>query len=425
MRILQLCHGLPPESVGGVEQHVDGLARALAAQGHDVHVFARSSDHDRAQGALFAQREGNPRITRAVYRWEGVRDLAGTYTCEPMAATLRAFLQAEQRAGRGFDVAHVHHLTGMSTDAVAVLREHGLPVVLTLHDYWLMCPRGQMWHRREEYCAQVEPGRCGECLHLTFGHWVSRERGPAVAAEVHERARATIGLATRLVVPSPRVIAPFQALGIPPERFTVVGNGVDTGALDAVAAPACGPGPLRLGYLGTLLPSKGLHVLLAALARLPAGTATLAIHGNAVPYHGDESFLLRCFQALRTDAGVHYHGPYSGSELPRILDAIDVLCAPALWAEAFGLTVREAQAAGRPVLVSAIGGLQDAIVDGREGFVLPPGDVGAWAAAIARLAADRPLARRMAAQARPRARGFQAMAADLVAVYADSVRSTA
>ncbi|MGE3171224.1 MAG: glycosyltransferase family 4 protein [Planctomycetota bacterium] len=419
MRILLLTHGLPPESVGGVEQHVEGLADALARAGHDVHVFARSGAAGHAQGAVVPPPDAgaNPRVTRAIYRWEGLTGLDSIYECAPMAQSLRRFLADCAARGETFDVAHVHHLTGLSTDALAVLREAGVPRVLTLHDYWLMCPRGQMWHRREEVCAQVEPQRCGECLHLTFGHWVSPASGPAEATRLHDRARATLKDATRLVVPSARVIPAFAALGVDPTRFTVVANGVDTEALHALPLPSCGPGPLRLGYLGTLIPSKGLHVLLAAVARQPRGSVELRVHGNAVPYHGDTGYLTRCMGLLEPGGAVTFFGPYTTQDLPRILRAVDVVCAPALWHEAFGLTVREAQAAQRPVLVSRIGGLQDAVTDGHEGLVLPPGDVDAWSAAIERLRQDRAAVRAMAGRSRPRARGFADMAADLVAVY--------
>jgi len=74
------------------------------------------------------------------------------------------------------------------------------------------------------------------------------------------------------------------------------------------------------------------------------------------------------------------------------------------------------------VLVSRIGGLQDAVEDGAQGYVLPPGDVDAWAAALQRLAADPREVRRLAAHTRSRARGFDAMAADLLAVYAEARR---
>jgi glycosyltransferase involved in cell wall biosynthesis len=425
MRILLISHGLPPDTIGGVEQHVAGLAHALVAQGHHVHVFARGNLPGVPQGSWKAAANGNPAVTRVAYRWEGVDSLDAIYLARPMADALAAFVADRAAAGERFDVAHVHHLTGMSTDALAVLARAGVPAVMTLHDYWLFCPRGQMFHRREERCETAAPARCAECLQATFPHWLHAKNRDAVVAAVQDRARATLALARRLVVPSARAIAPFAALGVPAERFTVVENGVDTEALHRLEPPAAGPGPLRLGYLGTVMPSKGLHVAIDAVQAQPRGTVSLRIHGNTVPYHGDESYATRCFQRLAPGAAVSYHGPYGLEELPALLAGIDVLVAPALWHEAFGLTVREALAAARPVLVSRVGGLQDAVVDGVQGLVLPPGDVPAWSAAIARLAADRAEVARMSRAARGRARGFPAMAADLAAIYAEVLRNAA
>lgn len=417
VRILLLCHGFPPASVGGVEQHVEGLAQALAAQGHAVHVLARATLPGLAQGEVQLGAAGNPRVSHIAYRWEGVDSLDAMYHCTPMAAGLMAFLAARQQAGESFDVAHVHHLTGLSTDSLAALRAAGIATVLTLHDYWLFCPRGQMFHQREELCAQAEVARCADCLGQTFPGWMPNTTREASVQRLHERARDTLQLADRLVVPSARAIAPFVALGIARERFAVVENGVDTVALAALPPPAAGPGPLRVLYLGTLLPSKGLHVLLAAIAKLPTGMVQLDIHGNAVPYHGDASYLTRCFANLQPGARVRYHGPYASADLPAILEAGDVVAAPALWQEAFGLTVREALAAGRPILVSRIGGLQDAVTDGVGGMILPPGDVAAWSAALLRLAKNRFLVQQLARGTRALARSFASMAEELANLY--------
>ena len=130
------------------------------------------------------------------------------------------------------------------------------------------------------------------------------------------------------------------------------------------------------------MPSKGLDVLIQAVMKLPKGLVELHIHGNSVPYHGDDGYLTRCFMQLQPDSSVTYHGPYSLDEMPGRIASIDVLAAPALWHEAFGLTVRESLAASRPVLVSRIGGLQDALQDRVQGRVLPPGDVDGWAEAF-------------------------------------------
>jgi glycosyltransferase involved in cell wall biosynthesis len=425
MRILLVSHGLPPEHVGGVEQHVDGLARALVAAGHDVEIFAREGGAGPAEGNVRVTATGNPRIARATYRWERVVDLDAMYTSPGMAAALRGHLRERGAAGATFDVAHVHHLTGMSTDSLDVLAEAGVPTVLTLHDYWLFCPRGQMFHVREEACATASLARCSECLAATFPSWIDATNGPERVARLHARALRALALPQVLVVPSARAIPPFTALGVPAARFVVVENGVDTDRLLALPPPGVGPGPLRVGYLGTVMPSKGLHVLLDAVARLPAGKVSLRIHGNVVPYHGDFGYATRCFARLQPGGDVHYLGPYGLGALPAILEPLDVVAAPALWHEAFGLTVREALAAGRPVLVSGVGGLQDAVVDGKQGRVLPPGDVAAWAAVLAEWADDPRLVRRLGRSARTRARGFAAMAADLVGVYREAGARTA
>lgn len=415
LRVLLIAHGLRPENVGGVEQHVEGLARALHAQGHEVEVYCKTGRQGLAQGTLVADPAGRfpfP-VTRVVYRHEGLSDLRSLYAVPELDAALAGFL-----ATRHFDIAHVHHLTGVSTGTLAVLRARGIRSVLTLHDYWLLCPRGQMWHRRGEVCERVEPERCCECLAPTFGAWLPGSVTVETVRTLHGEALATLRSADALVVPSARALPPFAAAGLDTARVHVVTNGVATLALQRLAPPRRRPGaPLRIGYLGTLIPSKGLDVLVAAFQRLPKGSAELHVHGNAVPYHGDEGFLTRVFARLGPEDAVTYHGPYDTDRLPDLLAGIDVLAAPALWHEAFGLTVREALAAGRPVVVSRIGGLQDGIADGVEGFLVPPGDSAALAGALGRLAADPALLHRMSGAARRAARGFTAMAEELVAVY--------
>lgn len=414
LNILLIAHGFPPESVGGVEQHVDGLARALVAAGHRVEIYARTGQAGE-QGTLIDDHwEDAPcPVTRVIYRYEGLESLASLYRRPELDAALEHFL-----ATREFDVAHIHHLTGLSTGLLDVLTTAGIPTVMTLHDYWLMCPRGQMWRDDGTACENVEPTTCSACLTPTFGDWIPPSGGAEVLERLHEEARELLALPRHLIVPSARVIPPFAALGVPAERFHVVENGVDTEALLAVPPPETQPGqPLRVGYLGTLIPSKGLDILVEAIQSLDEGVASLAIWGNTVSYHGDETFPSRVFSRLRPRDRVEHHGPYTTADLPEILSSVDVVVAPALWHEAFGLTIREALAAGRPVVVSRIGGLQDAIDDGVEGLLVPPKDPGALREALSRLAADEGLRRRMSTAARQRCRSFSQMAADLLPLY--------
>jgi glycosyltransferase involved in cell wall biosynthesis len=426
MRVLLISHGLPPESVGGVEQHVEGLTAALVAAGHDVHVYTKTGRAGLAQGSLIDEvgPAGAP-VTRVVYRYEGLENLAMLYRDPRLDRAFARFLD-----GRSFDVAHVHHLTGLSTGILDVLAERGIPSVLTLHDYWTICPRGQMWHRDGRICETVAPPRCADCLRPTFGGWVPEGTdGERVLESLHDAARATLARPDALVVPSARAIPPFAALGVPADRIRTIENGVDVERLQRLALPPVDDPkrPLRIAYLGTLIPSKGLDVLVDAIGRLEPGRVALEVFGNAVPYHGDEGFLTRVFSKLRPADQVTYHGPYTTRELPHILALVDLLAAPALWNEAFGLTVREALAAGRPVIVSRVGGLQDAIVDGEQGLVVPPGDAAALADAIRKLDEDRPRLQKMAENCRRAGvtRGFAAMAGELGELYAEVVAGAA
>jgi glycosyltransferase involved in cell wall biosynthesis len=419
MRILLVSHGLPPDSVGGVEQHVSGLAAALVAQGHEVDIFARGNLPGAPQGSFEQTVDSNPRVWRTAYRWENVDSLDAMYLCTPMADAMERFLAERQGEGVRYDVAHIHHLTGMSVESLQRLRDAGVPIVMTLHDYWLLSPCGQLFYQEGPLDQRVQPDQTKACLTRLFPGWMQKDPD-ATVARLHERTRTTLALPKRLIVPSARAIPAFEGIGVARDRFTVVENGVDTDSLKKLPAPSGGPGPLRIGYFGTLMPSKGLDVLIAAVQALPPGMVELHIHGNTVPYHGDETYLTKCFMQLQPGSGVTYYGPYSLEEMPDRMATIDVLAAPALWHEVFGLTVREALAAARPVLVSQIGGLQDAIEDGMQGRILPPGDVNSWAAAIRELAEDRALLQRFIANSRVRARGFDAMAHDLSIIYSEA-----
>ena len=92
MKILLVAHGLPPESVGGVEQHVEGLARALVDQGHDVTIYARST-RDGVQGTVSEEAAWGCRVVRVVYRHEGLTGLADLYRSELLDAAFKSFLR--------------------------------------------------------------------------------------------------------------------------------------------------------------------------------------------------------------------------------------------------------------------------------------------------------------------------------------------
>jgi len=224
------------------------------------------------------QSSGNPAIHRVAYRWQG----CARSTISTPAGARRGAARLPGRGGRPRRTLrrrHVHHLTGMST-AARVLEQAGIPVVLTLHDYWLACPRA----RCSTTAGSLRSARGGALRRVPAvdvpglaAHRQRHRRGRAL----HRRAGELLALPRRLVVPSARVLPPFLQLGIARERFTVVENGVDTQALRSLPPAPCGPAAApRLPR--TLLRARPALLVDALLAQRP-GTARLDIFATRRP----------------------------------------------------------------------------------------------------------------------------------------------
>ncbi len=169
----------------------------------------------------------------------------------------------------------------------------------------------------------------------------------------------------------------------------------------AVAARTREPGPLRLLFLGNVIPRKGLHTLIAALALLPGETWQLTIVGSLDldPPHVQE--IRRRIDDAGLGGQIAFTGTLQRDELAAILARSHVLAVPSSY-EGFGIVYLEGMAFGLPALASTAGGAAEIITPGRDGFLVAPGDHGALAHHLGILIKDRDLllAMSLAAQAR-------------------------
>ncbi len=194
--------------------------------------------------------------------------------------------------------------------------------------------------------------------------------------------------------------------GCAPESVPVVHNGVDLDefvhddTLDkrALRRRLGLPEDVWLaGLFGRLAPWKGQHIALEALARLP--DMHLVLVGAALFGEDEYAQSLRAQAArLGVQARVHFAG--FRDEVPDWIRAMDVILHTSTEAEPFGRVVVEGMAAGRPVIASAAGGVIEIVEHGRNGLLVPPGDIDALTDAIAALRAAPELADRLASDAR-------------------------
>ena len=220
--------------------------------------------------------------------------------------------------------------------------------------------------------------------------------------------------ARQVVVTSARTARDVAAMGVAPARIAVVEPGTERPP--APPGPRR-PGPVRLLCVATLTPRKGHALLLQALAEL-AGLALPAweLHAVGSPTRDPATAAALVAQArVSALAGrVHWHGEVDEATLQAHYAAADLLVLPSLH-EGYGMVVAEALAAGVPVLASSAGALAQTLPEA-AGWQVPPGDVPALRAALARCIAEPALRARLAAGAAAAGRqlpGWPAQAARL------------
>lgn len=170
--------------------------------------------------------------------------------------------------------------------------------------------------------------------------------------------------------------------GIEPERVEWLRFGFDRAQFSGPRPPSP-DGRLRIGFLGTLVPLKGPHVLLEAWRRVPAAIRArgrLVLHGPARHGPAYQEHLLELARA----SGAEIPGPLSRAEVPAFLLATDLLVVPSLWFENSPLAIQEAIACRTPLLVSDLGGMAELVVPGQNGLRFPAGDVDALSAILVR-----------------------------------------
>jgi glycosyltransferase involved in cell wall biosynthesis len=370
MRVLHAVHGFAPEFLGGVEAYVEAVASAQRARGDGAFVLS-GSDHGRVPPRLLEDDvSGVP-----VFRLEGLAPHTERLRDRPDGEALVRGLLGRLRP----DVLHVHSWLRLVPNLAAVAVEAGIPVVATLHDVALSCPRVHRLKSDLSFCRVPEsPGLCTPCVRRDPWETDAEvEDELSLRALFLERERS---LLAAVLVPSEaqrRLLEEVAAF--PAGTLTVLPVALPDLPRQAAAPARTAPG-LDVGHWGNLVPAKGTHLLVTAAASLPESLGVVVHLFGTAP---DPAFE-RTLRESAPPGRVVFHGPYVALDLPRF--PLDAAAFPSLAHESHSFTLDEAFSLGLPLVVSDAGALPDRV--GARGLVVPAGDGQGLAEALRRLAEE-------------------------------------
>jgi len=395
VKILYGVHQFMPDFVGGTEQDTWEVARRMRDRGHDVSIVTRAPG---AAGVETMSREGIPVTRLSVGAMTPTFLFASTFGHRQLTRSFRRIFN-----GIRPDVVHFQHLRGLPAGLVGWIKAQGCPVLISLRDFWFVCPNAQLIdYVTEELCTTPgEPVHCARCAMVRAGLRPALFAAPVLAPVMAARNRLLARVmqqADALLVYTEFVRAWFAEHGAPPEKVHLVPRGIPRPEITPVRQRPQDDGRVRFAYIGGLAWQKGVHVIAEAFNSLPAhASAELIIAGDETKFPDYVAEL----KALATHPGIRFVGRLDRPGVFQVMADADAVLVPSLWYETFSMLTREAFAMGVPVLVSDHGVLADAVTHEENGLRVAPGSVDAWRAAMARYVASPELRARMKAGVKP------------------------
>jgi glycosyltransferase involved in cell wall biosynthesis/MoaA/NifB/PqqE/SkfB family radical SAM enzyme len=401
VKIVKVIHGYPMRYNAGSEVYSQTLCHGLAEH-HEVHVFTREEDAFAPDFRMRTERdEDDPRIVVHVVNNPRLRDRYRATGIDQRFAELLDRVRP--------DIVHVGHLNHLSTSLLreAALRE--VPIVFTLHDYWLMCPRGQFMQMFPEdpsnlwaACDGQEDRKCAErCYSRYFSGAPDEHEGDAAywtdwVGRRMRHVREMAELVNVFIAPARYLHDRYRdAFGLPERKLVYLDYGF---ARNRSTRRRAAREPFTFGYIGTHIPAKGIHDLIRAFGRL-TGNARMRIWGR--PRGQDTDSLKGIVGALPAGVAerVEWLPEYKNVAIVHdVFDRCDAVVVPSIWVENSPLVIHEAQQARVPVITANTGGMAEHVRHEVNGLLFEHRSVESLAAQMQRFVDEPGLAARLGAR---------------------------
>lgn len=371
---------------GGSERYIFELSRMLTDRGHEIIPFAMEDPAN--QPSRYSTLFVSPVELSDPYRmplWKRIGTAKRILHSRESASRIAILSDLSEP-----DVAHLHNIYHhLSPSILKPLVERGIGVVMTIHDYKLLCP-ALRYYNDGQVCEKCHPLHYASCV---SGRCVQGSRAAsalcALEMFVHDATKAYTGRIDRFIAPSRFVAGKLLERGLPSEQVAVIPNFVDP---ERWTPGEDGDGSYVL-FSGRLSHEKGVETLVRAMAGLPE--IPLKIVGSGM--------LETSARQLARELGatnIEFTGFKSEKEVRRLVQESRFICTPSEWYENAPMSVLEAFACGKPAVASRIGGIPEMVREGETGLLAEAGDAGDLRDAISRLWEQPELVREMGGNAR-------------------------
>ena len=366
MHILKIIHGYPPLYNAGSEVYSQSICNELSKK-HQVTVFTREENPYEPDFKIRTEKRNknltlyiiNKRIDKDNYRNEKIDKI---------------FAQIANKIKP--DIAHIGHLNHLSTGIVDVLNKLNIPIVFTLHDFWLMCPRGQFLQRNYgqdnfyQLCDKQEDEKCAlNCYnHYFSGRKEDFERDKKFwTSWIHTRMQETKSIIDKVdifIAPSKYLMNRFiNDFNVPKSKIIYLDYGFPLHYLRPVEHKKTKV--YTFGYIGTHIPSKGINLLIKAFSKIEK-KAVLKIWGRT---NGQSTAVLKKL-AQKSKNKIEFCGEYINQNLAtEVFSKVDCIVVPSIWAENSPLVIHEAQACKISVITADFGGMKEYVEHQKNGLL--------------------------------------------------------
>lgn len=385
VKVLIAIHGFPPTYYAGSERAAERIAQWLVAHEHHVEVFTceRLDDPDTH---IETSTENGMVIHRLNYDIKAGNYFENLYDDPRIGDAFQEVL-----AQNTFDVVHVVSGYLVGVQVIHAAKAAGIPVVLTLTEFWFMCFRLNLLKVNNEMCIGPESDeKCMRCIfedqrrfrlpaqraptvmdafwdvakHAPFAH-----KQTAAVTRRRETLKAAVEAADMVICPSNFIISKFHEYDFDTSKFVYLRHGLKSPPKTRpLKDKRSADSELRLGFMGQIKAHKGVDLIIDAVLPLLDRGANISVNIWGAS-EGNRVYSDSLTQRTQNYPTIHWRGRYKSEKVWDVLSSMDVLIVPSRWYENSPTVIIEAQTFKLPVITTRLGGMQELVNDGVNGLL--------------------------------------------------------